>query len=1117
MFFFINLQTSNEGSASKVETQQQLQQHDVKVRFIREFADAPSTTVREGIPETSSLSSASSFQSLASTLSSKCSSGICVDSSPNKSANNSYLSPEITGLDDLISACENIRLDDPAKDQSFELRVDSEDNSPDTTFTSATDRNSPNCTREISPINLEDQVHPNLNITSDIDKPVSPINQPSSTDQNLNITTEITSPALPIDNEADCNFNITRDIESDLSSIAKEPDSNLNVPGEIHRENSPGICRKEENVNLNVIVEIHGDNSQEIGENLDVDLAEEIEKESAFFCSQGNSLLNVTTDITDNPTIDHPNEPNLDLDSTRVISRENSPAKCPSDFNFELDTTREVTREFSSLNREALATEESEILNENSADSLTNSDTHTLEFVDALSTSPNLEKSNESFVQCVSDIAQLPESKESELLAKNFESDIGNSEILKSTSDDSKDGLKGYEDCPLELITPSLSEFHENLCSPNFELVDKTEISLVQNLPNFSVQEVKIPNESGDFVDKSEEIVKDTTTETIIPGLPSLSSIHLPPELNESTNLLVLESPPKQIDKSNENQDQSPHPSGTEKTGEIPIKDCSSLEKFVTAVSSENCSRNSLSAIQEPTFFSANNLLDTSLNVRDRGTGISAVLPPLDKPILPVTANCTVPEITSHSVTEDIATHLKKERTRGEEFNSSRNTDQDSNNRELASNEYHSEEEEGFIRLEAGIANAEIEKESFPEIGKKGNNSNEELDVTVTADDLTIDEIPESDQFAKFLPQRQSTTFEPKEKLEPQKSTLVAGGTGGHNFVCPSVPVNDNYEQFKPQKRSTSLDHFKSPVSSKPERQKTHYLTAFSIPEESSIIEKSGKSFPSKNISNVDNRCNFEQLEVAANSVANDIFNSSLNFPEENEHFVSAESEGQYSGISVSNKFRISTNFSFFPIFSIKSAYSHYQLSEKNLCQRKKTSRNRIFLLFFLLFKNLRIRIFYFKIVNIPVLFSSAPVFHDPSNFEFLLSKTPRKNTKRNLRDLSLYVKFDPLVSNTSMLPQGNIQNASPPANEARNGENNTAMPNVGSPKRNPAIAAIDRLLFYSPMSGNTTPTNTNTTIQKTNDTQEKLVSQMSIVSREVIFFFLFLFLKKSFVFKVVS
>lgn len=100
-------------------------------------------------------------------------------------------------------------------------------------------------------------------------------------------------------------------------------------------------------------------------------------------------------------------------------------------------------------------------------------------------------------------------------------------------------------------------------------------------------------------------------------------------------------------------------------------------------------------------------------------------------------------------------------------------------------------------------------------------------------------------------------------------------------------------------------------------------------------------------------------------------------------------------------------------------------------------------------------------------------IFQDPSTFDFWLARSNSKHTDR-LRADSLYVKFDPLISNTSMLPQGNA----PPTNEEQNGKSESPLPDVGTPKRNPAIAAIDRLLFYSPLSSGP--------VQKLEEAQEK-------------------------------
>lgn len=105
-------------------------------------------------------------------------------------------------------------------------------------------------------------------------------------------------------------------------------------------------------------------------------------------------------------------------------------------------------------------------------------------------------------------------------------------------------------------------------------------------------------------------------------------------------------------------------------------------------------------------------------------------------------------------------------------------------------------------------------------------------------------------------------------------------------------------------------------------------------------------------------------------------------------------------------------------------------------------------------------------------------VFQDPSTFDFLLARSNSTHINR-LRAESLYVKFDPLVSNTSMLPQGNTQTIN---EEEKKSKNESPLPNIGTPKHNPAIAAIDRLLFYSPLP--------NATVQKLEEAQEKNVSK---------------------------
>ncbi|KAL0101264.1 hypothetical protein PUN28_018809 [Cardiocondyla obscurior] len=104
---------------------------------------------------------------------------------------------------------------------------------------------------------------------------------------------------------------------------------------------------------------------------------------------------------------------------------------------------------------------------------------------------------------------------------------------------------------------------------------------------------------------------------------------------------------------------------------------------------------------------------------------------------------------------------------------------------------------------------------------------------------------------------------------------------------------------------------------------------------------------------------------------------------------------------------------------------------------------------------------------------ATPAIFEDPSTFDFLLARSNNTHANR-LRTESLYVKFDPLVSNANMLPQGNVQTI----NEEKNSKNESPLADVDTPKRNPAIAAIDRLLFYSPLP--------NTPVQKLEEVKDK-------------------------------
>ncbi|KAF3423050.1 hypothetical protein E2986_10517 [Frieseomelitta varia] len=122
---------------------------------------------------------------------------------------------------------------------------------------------------------------------------------------------------------------------------------------------------------------------------------------------------------------------------------------------------------------------------------------------------------------------------------------------------------------------------------------------------------------------------------------------------------------------------------------------------------------------------------------------------------------------------------------------------------------------------------------------------------------------------------------------------------------------------------------------------------------------------------------------------------------------------------------------------------------------------------------------------NEPFINATSEIFQDPMSFDFLIKHGNSKTVNR-LRAESLYVKFDPLVADTSISTQGNTQFIKEKQNDKNESIMNIDTPertsvNFNTPKCNPAIAAIDRLLFYSPISTNMTP--------KINKLQEKETS----------------------------
>lgn len=90
-------------------------------------------------------------------------------------------------------------------------------------------------------------------------------------------------------------------------------------------------------------------------------------------------------------------------------------------------------------------------------------------------------------------------------------------------------------------------------------------------------------------------------------------------------------------------------------------------------------------------------------------------------------------------------------------------------------------------------------------------------------------------------------------------------------------------------------------------------------------------------------------------------------------------------------------------------------------------------------------------------------MFEDPAAFDFLGQAGSQQAISRGDRYDSLFMKFDPLAQRLSMLPQRNSISNSPAKVEEEEKEIQQDEPVHTTPKKNPALAAIDRLLFDSP------------------------------------------------------
>ncbi|XP_058797578.1 transforming acidic coiled-coil-containing protein 3-like isoform X2 [Phymastichus coffea] len=140
------------------------------------------------------------------------------------------------------------------------------------------------------------------------------------------------------------------------------------------------------------------------------------------------------------------------------------------------------------------------------------------------------------------------------------------------------------------------------------------------------------------------------------------------------------------------------------------------------------------------------------------------------------------------------------------------------------------------------------------------------------------------------------------------------------------------------------------------------------------------------------------------------------------------------------------------------------------------------------------------KIEEEPFISATTELFGDPSALDFL-TQVGSQTSRRGERYDSLYMRFDPLAERQSMLPQKNLPGTPTleEEEEQREIKVNTSIGNAGTPKKNPALAAIDRLLFYSPCPPATTDSEKVEAKQKLKEEAEKKEAQaVPIVNEEM-------------------
>lgn len=328
-------------------------EHEVKVQFNREFVDAGSPNSR---PE--SLSSASSFQSIASTLSTTSGNQSLPITPQGIAADTSYVNTDIPGLEDLIAACGNIQLTDQLDSVVEEgsnyqsiadstLTVTANDNS-----LKEQENNPQNLSQEedFASVNNSYQLNGTHDLTSEYKEALESsfnLNDTRETVKDKSITNHI--PHQPNDNFL---LNQTRDLSiqsnnslnktTELAYPSEEVENKLpEVQVSNSADNPPALIESSEPVaDCNSTFE-HLDTNKSDVLNLTHDIVDD-KKDSSIDCHSQSAATAV---------IQSSNESLLNSEADRSVSSLNDPLNLPPESN-----VREEDHNVSTSNAEAFQT-----------------------------------------------------------------------------------------------------------------------------------------------------------------------------------------------------------------------------------------------------------------------------------------------------------------------------------------------------------------------------------------------------------------------------------------------------------------------------------------------------------------------------------------------------------------------------------------------------------------------------------------------------------------------------------------------------------------------------------------------------------------------------------------